>query len=97
VVFKNGGQTAALPEGARVFVTARRAGSATQGRRPIEIDARGRFLLEGLPAGEFEVQVFCVWSNRQARATQVVSVPEGGELNIHLTLDLAQPDQKNER
>ena len=49
----------ALAQGARLIVSARRA-SATDGppaMRPVEVDTRGRFVLEGLMAGEYELQL----------------------------------------
>lgn len=61
--------------------------------RSIEADARGRFLLEGLPAGEYEFTAR-VFSGRGARpnvARQQVSVPEGAEVSVTLTLDLGTP------
>ena len=47
-----------LPQNARVFAVARRAGSdPITGGRVYPVDTRGRFLIEGLAAGEYDVSV----------------------------------------
>jgi hypothetical protein len=45
-----------LPEGVTMSVSARRTDTqALGGIRPAQVDARGRFTLEGLAAGEYEL------------------------------------------
>ncbi|HXG93797.1 MAG TPA: carboxypeptidase-like regulatory domain-containing protein [Blastocatellia bacterium] len=85
-----------LPEGARVFVRASLLTNEDKPRieRPVEVDARGRFVIEGLPAGDYEVSIINpvyvpnappihVKSNRQA-----VTVANGGDVEVTLTLEL---------
>ncbi|HEX5707332.1 MAG TPA: carboxypeptidase-like regulatory domain-containing protein [Pyrinomonadaceae bacterium] len=95
VTVKQDGRPATFPEGARVFATARRAGAQTWQRQPVEVDARGHFMLDAVPSGQMEVNVFVLWPHRQARATQVIFVPESGEVTVELTLDLAHAEKVN--
>jgi hypothetical protein len=83
--FPNG---AAPPQGTRMVVVARRVGSG-EGRwtRGAEADARGRFQLEGLPAGEYEVQARAFGGGVALMSEpQRVSVNEGGDITVSLTL-----------
>jgi protocatechuate 3,4-dioxygenase beta subunit len=60
--------------------------------RGAQADARGRFILEGLPAGEYEIsaRVFTPSGMRQQSARQQLSLPDGGEATVTLTLDLGE-------
>lgn len=86
---------AALPQGSRTFVVARRVGTS-EGRptKAADADARGRFQIEGLPAGEYEVRAL-VFGNDRGRGPLLVSEPvrvsvnEGGDATVSLVL--AQP------
>jgi hypothetical protein len=68
------------------------------GMQPAEVDTRGRFTIEGLPAGEYELQLRVFGPNTPPNAPphkQNVSVPEGGETPVTLTLNLATLNQGN--
>lgn len=85
-----------LPQGARMMVSARRAGSNTSGpmpmgMQPAEVDTRGRFTIEGLAAGEYELQLRLFGPNvpNAPPLKQNVSVPEGGESAVTFALNLA--------
>ncbi|HST52625.1 MAG TPA: carboxypeptidase-like regulatory domain-containing protein [Pyrinomonadaceae bacterium] len=85
-----------LPQDAYLVAIARRTGGELNaGVRGYTIDSRGRFRIEGLAAGEYDVtlQGFSRSTNRQFRGnTQHVSVADGGDTTVTLTLDLgAQP------
>src|SRR5262249_12047892 len=96
-----------LPEGARLSVYARRADA--QGRpssaSPGSVDARGRFLLEGLSTGAHEITL-TVYVPSQPGATmpirqwasvkQTVSVTSGAESQVTLVLDVNAPNVKKE-
>jgi hypothetical protein len=60
------------------------AGKGTQA------DARGRFVIEGLPGGEYEItaRIFSRQGSHPKTARQLISVPEGGEVSVTLNLDL---------
>lgn len=91
VNFTNG----TAPTGARVYVFARRAGAEEQNSGWAEADARGRFVMENLPAGEYEVQARVMVFQPVARPAmsepQHVSLGEGGDMNVTLTVDMNAP------
>jgi protocatechuate 3,4-dioxygenase beta subunit len=88
LTFTNG----TLPAGGRVFAQARRVGAGNDDAngRSIEVDARGRFAIEGLAPGEYEVRahVFSTTGTYQSDA-QHASLGENGDMNVALTLDLS--------
>jgi hypothetical protein len=86
--FPGGG---APPPGTRMIVVARRVGSNDdQWSKGAEADSRGRFQLEGLAAGEYEVQARAFSTTGRVpplvSEPQRVSVGEGGDVTISLTL-----------
>jgi hypothetical protein len=86
--FPGGG---APPQGTRMIVIARRVGSNDdQWSKGAEADARGRFQLEGLAAGEYEVQARAFNTTSRGPGlvseSQRISVGEGGDVTISLTL-----------
>jgi len=97
------GQPAQLPEGGQMHVAMRRVGGmgSSRGNVVTEVDARGRFVLEGLAAGEYELTL-SAWIRRASTAPQAtsfptvrqtVSVPEKGEINVTLVYDLSAKPQ----
>ena len=85
-----------LPEGARVNVSARRRGDAPgygyiMGRGA-EVDALGKFVIEGLPTGEYELFIVAqltLPTPRQIPApTRTVTVANGITSEITIALDL---------
>jgi protocatechuate 3,4-dioxygenase beta subunit len=85
---------ATLPAGSRVIAFARRitTGSDDAGGRTVEVDSRGRFVIEGLAPGEYEIRarVFSNGAIYQSDA-QRVSLAENGDMNVTVTLDLSTP------
>jgi hypothetical protein len=82
------------PAGARMVVVARRAGAGEgQGSHGVEADSRGRFQIEGLAAGEYEVQARAYVSGGAAfvSESQRVSVTDGGDVTVSLTLTASAP------
>jgi hypothetical protein len=103
---RDGGQPGALPEGARVIVSARRAGAAEAGptTNTAEVDSRGRFVIEGLMGGEYELSIVARVIVRQPGSTpprrmptvrQMISVPDGGETSVTIIYDLSKPPEGN--
>jgi hypothetical protein len=97
-----------LPEGARLSVSARRAdlpdrpGSASG----VTVDARGRFLIEGLTTGAHEISLMVFVPSQSGGRTlsplrppvrQTVSVTSGAESDVTFTLDLNAPSVKEEK
>ncbi|HEX6183566.1 MAG TPA: carboxypeptidase-like regulatory domain-containing protein [Pyrinomonadaceae bacterium] len=80
--------------GTRVIAQARRAGAQTPNEfgRTVEVDARGLFRIEGLPAGEYLVTVSVFGAGRMQRSEpQTVSLSDGGETRVTPVVDFAQP------
>ena len=79
---------AAAPKGSRMVVIVRRVGSNdSRWTRGAEADARGRFQIEGMPAGEYEVQARAFGGGVTLTSEpQRVSVTEGGDITISITL-----------
>ncbi|HYJ46161.1 MAG TPA: hypothetical protein VEV81_06060, partial [Pyrinomonadaceae bacterium] len=68
--------------------------------RPAQVDSRGRFLIEGLPTGEYEVnlQVYPNSGGGQRRPQQIrqrVSVTNGVESEVTLTINTTTPEGSN--
>jgi protocatechuate 3,4-dioxygenase beta subunit len=79
-----------LPPNARVMAFARRlgAGEGTGGNQ-VAADSRGLFVIDGLPAGEYEVVVRVFNAGRLlASEPQRISLAEGGEMNVAPAIDL---------
>ena len=70
-----------------------------------EVDEKGRFVLEALPAGEYEVSVFAMVRDVQGgqssldspRAKERVTVRENDETAVTITLDLARKEKEDRR
>jgi protocatechuate 3,4-dioxygenase beta subunit len=92
-----------LPENARMIVYARRRGDTTGGppNRGAQVDSRGRFVIEGMSAGDYELtlQAFVVETpaRRMMSVKQNVTVSNGVEAEVTMTLDLSakQPEGGN--
>ncbi|HEX8354021.1 MAG TPA: carboxypeptidase regulatory-like domain-containing protein [Pyrinomonadaceae bacterium] len=82
----------APPPGARAIAQVRRvggAGGAGEVGRTVEVDARGYFRVEGLPAGEYEVTVRLFNTGRAHRSEPLsVSLVGGGETRVTPVVDL---------
>lgn len=81
-----------LPEGTRVSVSLGKPGERGAGLRPPIVDQRGRFLMEGIPAGTYELTTLIgiTTPNTPARVfRQVVTVQEGSSLDVTITVDLS--------
>jgi protocatechuate 3,4-dioxygenase beta subunit len=87
-----------LPEGARMFVTVRRRGDTGQPNRGAQVDSRGRFLIEGVATGEYELTlqtyIRADAPRKFAPVKQNVTVTNGVESEATLTVDLnAKPPE----
>src|SRR5262249_45037283 len=84
---------------AHLFVQVLKVGDETPNRGGgVEADARGHFLVEGLPAGDYELRVTAYSPAASRRppmsAKQIVTVNEGAAAEVTLTLDLTpSPNQ----
>lgn len=92
-----------LPAGARLSVVAHRA-SDGQHQAGTEVDARGNFVLEGLVASDYDLQLDIYFDAsdgarppRLPTVRQRVTVSDGAEARVTLDLDLNQTDNEGER
>ncbi|MGH9935656.1 MAG: carboxypeptidase regulatory-like domain-containing protein, partial [Blastocatellia bacterium] len=58
---------ATLPQGQRLFVSARRTDQSVQSSSSAEVDARGQFTLENLAPGEYEVRISPIFNPNSGR------------------------------
>jgi len=92
-----------MPENARLVVSVRRRGDTTGGptNRGAQVDSRGRFLIEGMATGDYELtlQTFIPGTppRRIAPVKQNMTVTNGVEAEVTLILDLnaKQPEGGN--
>ena len=86
-----------LPSGANVNVWLTREGDAHWRFRPQSLDARGRFLIQGVPAGEYELNVraYLPGVRTQPAAKQTVTINDATVSEVTLTLDLGAPPNPN--
>ncbi|MCA1629723.1 MAG: carboxypeptidase-like regulatory domain-containing protein [Acidobacteria bacterium] len=107
IELREGGQPAALPAGARLSASLRRvvAGGSTanppSAADSSEVDSRGRFVIEGLMGGDYELVVGVFMpgqpgaapARRFAPLRQNVTVPDGGETTVTVVYDLSRPQE----
>jgi hypothetical protein len=87
---------APLPANAKFYVSLKRVGEPVRqfdessSYRSTEVDARGQFVVEGLPPGTYEVTAQSHFTNeprgQMLIGKQQVTVAEGGVVNITVTL-----------
>jgi 5-hydroxyisourate hydrolase-like protein (transthyretin family) len=82
------------PEGARMFARVAKVGPPMTMLSSALVDARGHFLLEGIPAGVYEVSVSLFVQGARTppqSAKKQVIVQDGVVSDVSLTLELARP------
>ncbi len=93
VKFENG----SLPEGNRIFVRLTKISEHAAGLRPPPVDARGQFLVEGVPPGVYEVLVSIVNSSRGPQRIQPVrrevNVQNGVVTDVVITMNVGTTPQ----
>ena len=87
-------ENGSLPDGARVLIRLGKQGETFPGFRPTPVDERGHFLIEGVPAGTYELSTMVTGvpsSGPPRTVKQEVTVPDGGVSNLTITIDLSAP------
>lgn len=86
-------ENGSAPEGARIFVRLTRAGEpASSTFRPSTVDERGHFLIEGVPAGSYDIIAFITGAFAPGRQTkQSITVTDGATMDLVMTIDLQAP------
>jgi protocatechuate 3,4-dioxygenase beta subunit len=85
-----------LPPGSRIYVRLTKPGEKLSNFRSAQVDARGHFLIEGLPAGTYEVYatVYVTLQTQPPRtAMREVSVQDGVTTDVTLTIDMTPPQK----
>lgn len=79
-----------LPADARIMIWIKKLDATEPTFRSYNVDSRGHFLIEGVAAGSYEVNVNATIPGRRVspRANQTIDVSEGTASDIVLTLDL---------
>jgi Carboxypeptidase regulatory-like domain len=85
-----------LPDGALVYVSLIKPGERLSNMRPTPVDARGHFIIEGIPAGTYDAHVYL--SNvpqglYRRPAKREVTVQDGVITETTITLDLSEPQK----
>ena len=86
-------ENGSLPPGMTMFVRVAKPGeTGPAGIRPAQVDARGHFLMEGIPAGAYELTVLVPGApgSQPRRVKQDVSV-QNGVTKAVITVDLRAP------
>lgn len=79
-----------LPEGSHLYILVRRTNQVQQSLPGTDVDARGRFVLDGLPAGEYQLRLSGSLGRDQKRfkpVVQNVQVTNGSETQVTLVID----------
>ena len=87
-------ENGSLPEGVGMYVRLQKPGESTPGFRPTQVDARGQFLMDGIPPGNYELVVmfFGAGAPRVPPVSKrEVSVQNGVVTDVMLTVDLTTP------
>jgi|SRR5215475_2009581 len=95
----------AMPEGATMLVNAYRAGTEIANGRAGRVDAGGRFVIEGLTPGEYELKLSVFFpfgptpesvklNERLGKQTQAVTVSGNQETQVTFVIDLTPKDDR---
>ena len=79
-----------LLPGGQIVVWIKKLGETESNPRPYNLDARGHFLIEGVAAGSYELNVSVNFPGRRAPPTakQLIDVSEGSATDVVVNLDL---------
>ncbi|HSE17133.1 MAG TPA: carboxypeptidase-like regulatory domain-containing protein [Pyrinomonadaceae bacterium] len=81
-----------LPEGGRIFIRLVKLGENASNMRPPQVDARGRFLAEGIQPGTYEVQASVALPRTLGRTVKrEIILQDGVTTDITLTIDMSAP------
>jgi hypothetical protein len=86
-------ENGSMTDGARMFVRLARPGSPVPPLSFAPVDSRGHFVMEGLPAGVFEVAVSVPGGSGKPprNAKREVSMQDGTVTEVTITVDMAPP------
>src|ERR1043165_7425099 len=89
VMFENG----SLPDKGRVFAHVTKPGEPLLNMRPAIVDERGRFLMEGIPAGTYELQVVVNLFGKVPRTIKrEVTLQDGQTTEVTINIEPEEPN-----
>jgi hypothetical protein len=79
-----------LPVGGRIAVWIKKVGETEPTLRPSNVDVRGHFLIEGISAGTYELNVSVNLNNgrRVPNVKQIVNVADGAATDVEVSVDV---------
>ena len=85
-------ENGSLPQNNRIFVRISKPGDQFSNLRPAIVDERRHFLMEGLPAGSYELNILVNIPGAPARnIKREVIVQDGQTLDLTINVDLSEP------
>ena len=82
-----------LPERGRIFVRLTKPGETMTNIRPAFVDERGRFLMDGLPVGTYELQMNVTLPGKLSRTiTREVTLQDGQTTELTINIDPNDPN-----
>jgi hypothetical protein len=80
-----------LPSNARVFLRLTKPGENNSYLQPPRVDERGHFLLDGIPAGQYDLTAFIAGGARKAPKLikREVTLTDGAVTDVTFTIDIA--------
>lgn len=79
--------------GARIFLRVSKPGETLSNFRPAIVDARGLFLIDGIPGGTYELSAMIMANTPGPPRTvkREVTVADGGVTEVAITIDMSAP------
>ena len=85
-------ENGSLPQKERIFVRVTKPGDQFSNLRPAIVDERGHFLMDGLPAGTYELNVNINMPGQQGRTIKrEVTLQDGQTTDLTISVDLSEP------
>jgi len=85
-------ENGSLPQNNRIFVRISKPGDQFSNLRPAIVDERRHFLMEGLPAGTYELNILVNIPSAPARnIKREVTVQDGQIMDLTINVDLSEP------
>ena len=86
-----------LPPGARFFVRVTKSGDNNMSLRPPAVDARGRFVMEGVPTGTYEITVSITGGNVKLPppVKRTVTLADSVATDVAFTIDMGGQSPTN--
>lgn len=85
-------ENGSLPDKGRIFVRLTKPGENLSNIRPAIVDQRGRFLMEGLPAGTYELQMNVNLPGQVSRMIKrEITLQDGQTMEVTINVDSSEP------